>query len=92
MAVTSDLVFASSASHHGPIVRWARSRPMNEPMPFMSRCPRCGFWCLQDSYTRRTLLRLTNTDGNIQGYCIGCDGFWPINDHERDVLINWLGE
>lgn len=92
MVVTSALVFADSAGHHGPAARSARSRPMNEPMPFMSPCPRCGHWCLQDSYTRRALLRLVNTGGNIQGYCIACDEFWPIDAHERHVLVSWLGE
>ena len=92
MAVTSSLVFAGTAGHHGPLARGARSRPMNEPMPFMSRCPQCVHWCLQDSYTRRALLRLTNTDSNIHAYCIGCDAFWPVGADERNILLDWLAE
>jgi hypothetical protein len=65
---------------------------MNEAMPFMSRCPKCGHWCLQDSYTRRALLRLTNLHASIEGYCIGCNHFWPISVHERTVIVSWLSE
>ena len=92
MAVTSSELSFGTAGHHGPAARQARVRRMNEPMPFMSRCPRCGHWCLQDSYTRRALLRLTNTESNIHGYCIGCDSFWPVGADERNVLLDWLAE
>jgi len=69
----------------------ARYSPMNEPIPFMSRCPSCGERRLQDGYTRRALLRLLNTHGSIEAYCIVCDGFWPVSALERNGIVIGLG-
>jgi len=69
----------------------ARYSPMNEPVPFMSRCPSCGERRLQDGYTRRALLRLLNTQDSIEAYCIVCDGFWPVSGLERTGIVIGLG-
>ena len=77
------------AVHHrrGAQGRLARFRPMNEVMPFMSRCPKCGDRRLQDGYTHRMLRRLLNTGSNIEGYCEMCCESWPISGLERDGIV-----
>ncbi len=72
---------------HGPKGLLARFRPMNELIPFMSRCPKCGNRRLQDGYTHRMLRRLLNTKSHIEAYCNECNGFWPISGLERDGII-----
>ena len=72
---------------HGPRERLARFRPMNEPIPFMARCPTCGHRRLQDGYTTRVLRRLLNTDSHIEAYCNTCHGFWCISALERAGLV-----
>lgn len=72
---------------HGSREPLARFRPMNELVPFMSRCPKCGDRRLQDGYTHRTLRRLLNTSSNIEAYCNACNAFWPISGLERDGII-----
>jgi hypothetical protein len=77
------------AVHHrqGAQGRLARFRPMNEVIPFMSRCPKCGDRRLQDGYTHRMLRRLLNTGSNIEGYCEMCCESWPISGLERDGIV-----
>jgi hypothetical protein len=65
----------------------ARFRPMNEVIPFMSRCPKCGERRLQEGYTHRMLRRLLNTDTNIEAYCNTCHEFWPISALEREGIV-----
>lgn len=92
MAATPRLVFTRRVARHTAGERLARHRPMNEPMPFMSNCPSCGHWCLQDGYARRVLLRLLNTNTKVQAYCLECDEFWAISPQERDAIAVWLSE
>jgi hypothetical protein len=65
---------------------------MTEPIPFMSRCPRCGHRRLQDGYARRVLRGLLSSDGKILAYCIPCDKFWPISPLERSGIVIGLGD
>ena len=67
--------------------RLARFRPMNEVIPFMSRCPNCGNRRLQEGYTLRMLRRLLNTHSHIEAYCDTCREFWPISGLERDGIV-----
>ena len=72
---------------HGSRAKLARFRRMNEVIPFMSRCPKCGDRQLQEGYTHRMLRRLLNTNSNIEAYCGGCGEFWAISGLERDGII-----
>jgi hypothetical protein len=72
---------------HSSNGRLARFRPMNELIPFMSRCPKCGDRRLQEGYTHRMLRRLLNTQSNIQAYCHPCDEFWTISGLERNGIV-----
>jgi hypothetical protein len=92
MAATPRLLFPHRFARHGALERLARHRPMNEPMPFMSNCPSCGLWCLQDGYARRVLLRLVNTNSEIAAYCTECNEFWSISSQERHAITVWLSE
>jgi len=60
---------------------------MNEVIPFMSRCPRCGERRLQEGYTHRMLRRLLNTNSNIDAYCQVCHACWPVSGLERDGIV-----
>jgi len=75
--------------HHrqGAKEKLARFRPMNEVIPFMSRCPMCGDRRLQEGYTHRMLRRFLNTGASIQAYCNECHELWPISGLERDGII-----
>jgi hypothetical protein len=88
------LRFASfgRSGRHDPTRQWAQYGPLNEPIPFMSRCPRCGHRRLQDGYVRRVLRLLLNTDGKILAYCTPCDRFWPISPLERSGIVIGLGD
>ena len=92
MAAIPRMLFPHRFARHGALERLARHRPMNEPMPFMSNCPCCGLWCLQDGYARRVLLRLLNTNSEIAGYCTDCNEFWSISPQERHAITVWLSE
>lgn len=70
----------------------ARYSLMNEAIRFVSRCPRCAHARVQDGYSRRVLLRLSNTRCRIEAYCVACDEFWTISDAERRALEATLGE
>jgi hypothetical protein len=65
----------------------ARFRPMNQMIPFMSRCPKCGDRQLQEGYTHRMLRRLLNTNASIEAYCAGCNEFWAVSGLERDGIV-----
>jgi hypothetical protein len=92
MAAIPRLVFTRKVARHSADERLARHRPMNEPMPFMSNCASCGHWCLQDGYARRVLLRLLNTNSDIEAYCVDCDEFWSVSAQERHAIALWLSE
>jgi hypothetical protein len=92
MAAIPRLVFPRKVTRHSAIERLARHRPMNEPLPFMSNCPSCGHWCLQDGYARRVLLRLLNTNTKVDAYCVECNAFWAISSEERHAIAVWLSE
>lgn len=79
----------SKDDHHrqGAKGKLARFRPMNEVIPFMSRCPQCGDRRLQEGYTHRTLRRFLNTAASIEAYCSECHAFWPISGLERDGIV-----
>lgn len=82
-----DTTHRGDASHrHASNGQLARFRPMNELIPFMSRCPKCGTRRLQEGYTHRMLRRLLNTESTIEAYCDACDGSWPISGLERDGI------
>lgn len=88
--MAANLRFGSiGAVHHrqGATGKLARFRPMNEMIPFMSRCPKCGDRRLQEGYTHRMLRRLLNTGSDIEAYCDSCREFWPISRLERDGII-----
>jgi hypothetical protein len=76
-----------SGHRHTARSKLARFRPMNEVIPFMSRCPKCGNRQLQEGYTHRMLRRLLNTSSNIEAYCNACDEFWFISGLERDGIV-----
>ncbi len=76
-----------SGHRHGTNGKLARFRPMNELIPFMSRCPKCGTRRLQEGYTHRVLRRLLNTKSSIEAYCSECNEFWPVSGLERDGIV-----
>jgi hypothetical protein len=88
------LRFAPLGKHgrHDPTGQWVDHGLMNEPIPFMSRCPRCGHRRLQDGYARRVLRLLLNSNGKILAYCAPCDRFWPISPLERNGIVIGLGD
>jgi len=45
---------------------------MDPYVPFLARCPKCGYEWLQDGYTRRTLLQLLDSSASIDAYCMRC--------------------
>jgi hypothetical protein len=47
---------------------------------------------MQDGYARRALLRLLNTDSQVEAYCAECDEFWSISPQERHAIGVWLSE
>jgi len=63
---------------------------MQDSVPFMARCPKCGYKWLQDGYTRHTLQSLLRTKSTIDAYCMRCAVLWPISTEEppagREVL------
>jgi hypothetical protein len=63
---------------------------MQESVPFMSRCPKCGYEWLQDGYTRHTLLSLLRTESRIEAYCMRCAVLWPISTEEQQALTEQL--
>ena len=75
------------AHRHGTQNKLARFRPMNEVVPFMSRCPKCGDRRLQEGYTHRMLRRLLNTGANIEAYCGACNEFWAVSALERNGIV-----
>jgi hypothetical protein len=67
------------------------SRPMRT-VPFMARCPKCGYDWLQDGGTRRTLLELLRDHPSIKAYCMCCAGLWTISTEEQRAIGEALVE
>ena len=80
---------STGEKHHrlGAKGKLARVRPMNEVIPFMSRCPKCGDPRLQAGYTYRMLRRLLNTSASIKAHCEQCHETWPISGLEREGVV-----
>ena len=53
---------------------------------FVSTCPSCRREQPQDAFSVADLLRLLNGGYPIEGYCVPCDEFWPIDLKERVEL------
>ena len=67
------------------------STPM-QTVPFMARCPNCGYDWLQDGYTRQTLIALLRAQPSIKAYCICCAVLWPISAEELRAISEALAE
>ncbi|HKF98689.1 MAG TPA: hypothetical protein VKB20_10555 [Steroidobacteraceae bacterium] len=59
---------------------------MDSYVPFLARCPKCGYEWLQDGYTRCTLLQLLDSSASIDAYCMRCAVSWPISRQEQQAL------
>jgi hypothetical protein len=59
-------------------------------VPFLSTCPKCKHNQVQ-GYTSGALRRLLNGGHPVEGYCVPCDEYWIISDHERTGLALTLG-
>jgi hypothetical protein len=60
-------------------------------VPFTSTCPKCQLQQVQQGFSRAALGRLLKGGYPIEGYCAGCDDFWPISPAERVALAIDLG-
>ena len=65
--------------------------PMHGSVPFTSTCPKCQLQQAQQGFSRAALGRLLKGGYPIEGYCEGCDEFWPISPAERVALAIDLG-
>jgi len=63
-----------------------------QTVPFMARCPKCGYDWLQDGYTRETLLQLLRAQPGIKAYCMCCAVLWPIGVEEQQTISEALVE
>jgi len=61
-------------------------------VPFMARCPKCGYDWLQDGYTRDTLLELLRDHPSIKAYCMCCAVLWTISPEEQGAISEALAE
>ena len=64
---------------------------MHGSVPFKSMCPKCHLQQVQRGFSRAALGRLLKGGYPIEGYCEGCDEFWPIGPAERVALAIDLG-
>ena len=64
----------------GPTVR---GDAMNQRFSFTSLCPRCGFECVIETYTRGELLRLLDFGCAIEARRAECNVHWPIGPEAR---------
>lgn len=64
---------------------------MHGSVPFESTCPKCHLQQVQQGFSRAALGRLLKGGYPIEGYCEGCDEFWPISPAERVALAIDLG-
>lgn len=56
---------------------------MSQVIVFASTCPHCKREQPQDGFTVADLLRLLDGGYPIEGYCVSCGKFWPLNLRER---------
>jgi hypothetical protein len=63
---------------------------MDRYLPFLARCPTCGYHWLQDGYTRRGLRHLLDSKSIIEAYCMRCAVLWPISAAELQALSEEL--
>jgi hypothetical protein len=66
--------------------------PTDDPIPFMSSCPKCKHEQPQRGYPRVALLRFLEGHRDIEAYCVTCNHFWPISAEERQAIIESLGQ
>lgn len=66
--------------------------PLHEPCAFMAECPECGEDRRQDVYTRGELLRLIETGGKIDAYCVACKEYWAVSSRQRGDLAKQLAD
>ena len=65
---------------------------MSDSFVFTSLCPKCRDVRSQRKFDGRTLRDLLNRDLPIEGYCVLCDGYWPITAIERAALYRALAD
>jgi hypothetical protein len=58
-------------------------------MSFVSACPKCGLEQVQ-CYACSALTRLLQRSLPVEGYCVMCDTYWPIDARERDSITTRL--
>lgn len=75
-----------SANHIGGARRGDADNFMPETVRFVSTCPTCLKERPQRGYTRGALRGFLLSGHKIEGYCAGCDVFWPISVSERAAL------
>ena len=78
-------------ANHTPEVRGGiSSRPMQDCVLFVVRCPKCRERALQHGYSRVRLFGFLDCDHPIEAYCAPCDEFWPIGAEERRAMLDAL--
>jgi hypothetical protein len=75
------------ANHIGSARRNDADNFMPETVRFVATCPKCLRERQQRGYTRDALRGFLLTGHKIEGYCVKCDAFWPINSSERTALV-----
>jgi hypothetical protein len=75
------------ANHIGGACRSAADNFLPETLRFVSTCPQCLKERQQRGYTRPALSGFLRTGRKIEGYCVACDAFWPIESAERTALV-----
>ena len=63
---------------------------MSASTAFFSTCPTCQYPRLQNVYDPIELIDSLNSGQPIDAYCLTCDVVWPINVHERFLLITLI--
>jgi hypothetical protein len=59
-------------------------------IPFVSTCPWCGNEQAQ-WYSHLALSTQLRRGRPIEGYCVMCQAYWPLESHERsDLAGKWL--
>jgi hypothetical protein len=78
------------ANHIGSAHRSRADNFMPETVRFVSTCPKCLKERPQRGYTRAALVAFLLSGHKIEGYCVGCDEFWPIGASERAAMAGEL--
>lgn len=78
-------------TNHTPEVRGGiTSRPRQDCVLFVVRCPKCRERVLQHGYSRVHLFGFLDGDHPIEAYCGTCDEFWAIGAEERRAMLDFL--